>query len=82
MEELNRELSPGHVLETLQLLALGHSGAADDAIFESEDGRIFHVHLTFGRHPEPTPLPHTRVYADADEWVQQVMLPAHKEYRT
>ena len=27
------------------------------------------------------PLPHTRVYSNADEWVRQVMLPANEEFR-
>ena len=81
LEELKRELSPGHLLESLELVPLGHSSAADDAIFEAEDGRLFQVHLTFSRHAEQKPLPRTRVYPNADEWVQQVMLPVNEEYR-
>ena len=81
LEELKRELSPGHLLENLELVPLGHSGAADDAIFEAEDGRVFQVHLTLSRHTEQKPLPRTRVYSSADEWVRQVMLPAYEEYR-
>ena len=60
---------------------LWHSGAADDALFEAEDGRVFQVHLTLSRRPEQPPLPRTRVYANAAEWIQQVMLPANEEYR-
>ena len=82
LEELNRELSSGHLLEGVGLVPLGHSGAADDAIFEAEDGRIFQVHLTFSCHSERSPLPRTRAYADADDWVRQVMLPANEEYRS
>jgi hypothetical protein len=81
LEELYRELSSGHLLEGRQLVPLGHSGAGDEAVFEAEDGRVFHVHLTFSRHSEPTPLPHTRVYSKVDEWVQEVLLPAHEEWR-
>jgi hypothetical protein len=80
-EELKRELSAGHLLEGLELFPLGHSGAADDAIFEAEDGRVFQVQLTFSRRAEQPPLPRTRVYANADDWVHQVMLPANEEYR-
>jgi hypothetical protein len=81
LEELKGELSPGHLLESLEVVPLGHSGAADDAIFEAQDSRIFQVHLTFRRRAERPPLPHTRVYENADDWVRQVMLPANKEYR-
>jgi len=81
LEELKRELSSGHLLESLELVPLGHSGAADDAIFEAEDGRVFQVHLTFSRRAEQPPLPRTRVYSNADDWVHQVMLPANEEYR-
>ena len=80
LQELKRELSPGHLLYGLKLYPLGHSGAADDALFEAEDGRVFQVHLTFSRPTDQSPLPRTCVYANADEWVQQVMLPANEEY--
>jgi hypothetical protein len=81
LEELKHELSPGHLLESLELVPLGHSGAADDAIFEAEDGRVFRVHLTLSHRAEQPPLPRTRVYANANDWARQVMLPANEEYR-
>lgn len=81
LEELKRELSPGHPLYGTELLPLGHSGAADDALFGAEDGRVFQVHLTLSRRAEQPPVPRTRVYVNADEWVQQVMLPANEDYR-
>jgi hypothetical protein len=81
LEELKRELFPGHLLESLELVPLGHSVAADDAIFEAEDGRVFQVHLTFSRRAEQPPRPCTRLYSNADDWIHQVMLPANEEYR-
>jgi len=81
LQELKRELSISHPLEGLGLVPLGHSGAADDALFEAEDGRVFQVHLTFSRRTEQPPLPRCRAYSDADEWVLEVMLPANEEYR-
>lgn len=81
LQELKREVSPGHPLDGLRLVPLGHSGAADDALFEAEDGRVFEVHLTFSRHIEPPPWPRCRAYPNANEWIQQVMLPANEEYR-
>ena len=61
LQELQRELSAGHTLYGLKLFPLGHSGAADDALFEAEDGRVFQVHLTLSRRAEQPPLPRTRV---------------------
>ena len=81
LEELKREIVPGHLLESLELVPLGHSGAADDAIFAAEDGRVFQVHLTLSRQAEQKPLPRTHVYPNADDWVRKVMLPANEEYR-
>ena len=80
LQELKSELSPGHLLYGLKLVPLGHSGAADDALFEAEDGRVFQVHLTFSRRTEQSPLPRTRVYENVDEWFRQVMIPANEEY--
>jgi hypothetical protein len=78
--ELRRELSPSHPLYGLKLLPLGHSGAADDVLFETEDGRIVQVHLTLSQRAEQPPWPRHGIYSNADEWVQQVMVPAHEEY--
>jgi hypothetical protein len=81
LHELKRELSPGHPLEELELVPLGHSSAADEVLFETQDGRVFQVHLTFSRRTEQRPLPRCRAYSDAAQWVQQVMLPANEDYR-
>lgn len=81
LQELKREISPGHPLDGLALVPLGHSGAADDAIFEAQDGRVFQVHLTFSRRAEQPPLPECEVYSNVDKWVEHVMIPAHEEYR-
>jgi len=79
LQELKRELSRGHPLADLDLVPLGHSGAADDVLFEAKDGRVFEVHLTFSRRGERPPWPGYQVYSNADEWVRQVMLPANEE---
>jgi hypothetical protein len=81
LQELKRELSPGHQLEGLALVPLGHSGAADDTLFGTDDGRVFQVHLTFSRHAERSPWPHCRPFSTAAVWVQQVMLPENEEHR-
>jgi hypothetical protein len=75
LQELERELSPEHPLHGVKLIPLGHSGAADDALFEMGDGRLVQVHLTFSARTEQPALPFYRIYANADDWVRQVMLP-------
>ena len=81
LAELKRELCPGHPLEGLELVPLGHSGAVDDAVFGAQDGRVFQVHLTQSHRAEEPPLPRCRAYSTIDDWVQRIMLPAHEEYR-
>jgi hypothetical protein len=80
LDELRRELSPGHALEELKLIPLGHSSAADDALFGTEDGRVFQVHLTLSHRAEEPPLPRCLAYSSADEWVKEVMQPANRDY--
>jgi hypothetical protein len=78
--ELEHELSPGHPLYGVKLLPLAHSGAADDALFAMEDGRVVQVHLTFSLRSEQPPLPRHRIFSNASEWVEQVMRPEHEEF--
>jgi hypothetical protein len=62
LQEMARELSPGHLLEGLALVPLGHSGAADEALFGADDGRVFQVHLTLSQHTEHPPLPRWQIF--------------------
>jgi len=73
------ELSPGHPLYGVKLSALAHSGRADDALFQLDDGRVADVHLTLSGRPEQPPCPKHRIYASLAEWVQRVMIPAHED---
>ena len=43
LHELEIELASGHGLHGVRLTALGHSGAADDALFQMEDGGVVQV---------------------------------------
>lgn len=81
LQELKCEISPGHPLECLVLTPLGHSGAADDALFRTEDGRVFQVHLTFSRRAEQPPFPYCEMFSTVEDWIQQVMVPANEEWR-
>jgi hypothetical protein len=80
--ELTRELSPGHPLHKMKLSPLGHSGAADNALFAIEDGRVVEVHLTWSGHAEPPPRPNHRVYLNADKWIERVMLLEHDGHQS
>lgn len=80
LSELRAELSSGHPLYGWELEPLGHSGAADDALFRAQDGQVVQVHVTLSGRPELAPLPRHRVYQDLAAWVQEVMMPTHEEY--
>jgi hypothetical protein len=82
LKELRHEVAVGHQLYGFKLVPLGHSGASDDVLFEADDGRVFQVHLTWSERPEDLPLPCHQIYSDAEDWVRQVMLPTHEEWRT
>jgi hypothetical protein len=79
LQEIQSELSPGHPLHGAKLAAVAHSGRADDALFQLEDGRVADVHLTFSGRAEQPPWPRHQVYTSLEEWVQKVMIPAHEE---
>lgn len=79
--DLKNELAPDHPLYSVELHPLGHSGASDGAIFKADDGRIFPVHLTFGRQVEKAPLPRFQAFANAAEWIRTVMLPANEDWQ-
>lgn len=78
--ELSREVSPEHPLSDLQLDPLEHSGAADDALFATQDGRVVEVHLTWSGRAEQPPWPKHRFYSNVGEWIEQAMLPEHEGY--
>jgi hypothetical protein len=77
LSELTRELSLGHPLYAVELKALGHSRAADDVLFATDDGRVVEVHLTWSQRAERPPWPTHRFYSTVDEWIEQVMLSEH-----
>ncbi len=80
LREIQAELSPGHPLHGMKLKAIAHSATSDDALFQLDDGRVADVHLTWRRRSEQLPFPEHRIYARLEEWVQQVMIPAHEDH--
>jgi hypothetical protein len=79
LRELRIELSPSHPLHGLNLAPVAHSARADDALFQLADGRVVEVHLTWIGKTEQPPAPRHRIYSSIEEWVQQVMIPAHED---
>lgn len=73
LSELSRELSPGHPLHDFELKAFGHSRAADDVLFATDDGRVVEVQITWTGRPEQPPWPMHRLYLTVDKWIEQVM---------
>ena len=66
-EELERELSPGHILCGIKATALGRRFRRDDVLFRLEDGRVARLHLT--RHKESNPaFPTTDVHGSFADW--------------
>jgi hypothetical protein len=79
LREIQIELSPGHPLHGIKLTPIAHSVRADDALFQLEDGRVVEVHLTWSGRAQQPPWPGHQVYETLDDWVQQVMIPAHED---
>jgi hypothetical protein len=71
--EIERELTPGHLLHGVVLHAIAHSRRADEVLFQLEDGRVAEVHLTWSRQYERPPWPVHQIYSSLNEW-QQVMI--------
>ncbi len=68
VEELLKEVGPGHALYGLDVDVTARRDGSDDYLFHIADGRYADVHLTFRGAPEPPPWPATAVYATFEEW--------------
>ena len=67
LDELRRELAPGHILEGVGLSPIAYRKDCDEVLFGLEDGsgRIAAVHLTFSSSRERDPnLPKTWIFED------------------
>ena len=65
--ELAREIPHGHVLAGIRASLLGRRSKRDDFLFELEDGRVAHVHLTWAVETKPD-WPFTEVYSSFEAW--------------
>ena len=79
LRELHRELDRQHPLFGVSLLPVAHSGAADDVLFQRNDGQFVMVHLTWSGRVEAPPWPDQQLYANWENWAEQVMRPEHDD---
>jgi hypothetical protein len=79
--ELRRELSQKHVLYGAKLKAVATRKDRDDVLFEvgNKDEPLVVVHLTWRQEIDPR-WPTTKFFKNWKHWLQEEMLPAHKEY--
>lgn len=72
--ELPRECPAGHVLVGLQVEFIASRQDCDDFPVVLEDDRGAVVHLPWSIETSPF-WPHTEIYADLNDWVENGMLP-------
>jgi len=80
--ELAAELGTGHPLYGVPLAALGKHDGSDDVLFRLLDGsgRVAVVHLTWARHPEPSPWPAFELFPSLEVFAERRMRPDHDEF--
>lgn len=84
VQELLRELRPGHVLQGLSVAAAARRVDCDDVLFATDNPAmpLAVVHLTWSGQMEPIPeSPYTTGYKSWDDWIERCLLPDHREYR-
>ena len=79
-EELRRELAADNVLSNFNMQAIGRRVDCDDVLFEVRDEKanfkLALVHLTWSGKVESSPWPITKLFADAEAFVNQMLLDA------
>jgi hypothetical protein len=73
VDELYRELPPGHVLENVEVSVVARRHDCDDVLFTLNDGsgRLAAVHLTWKKTRETIPTyPNTRIFQNFDLWLE------------
>lgn len=81
VQELHRELSPGHLLHGQTVMPLARRQDVDDVLYALADGsgRVAQVHLTF-RGKERPPFPITKAFESIAAW-EETMRIDHAEFR-
>jgi len=81
--ELQKELSPQHVLYGVPVVAVALRINCDDVLFAADDPSktLAVVHLTWTGKVERDPRwPETTLYRGWQDWIDRCMLPDHQEY--
>jgi hypothetical protein len=82
-DELAREVGPGHRLENVRAIAVGHRTDCDDVLFHLPDHSLplAVVHLTWSSTREwSAKWPWTVFYTSLDEWIETCMKKDHQKY--
>lgn len=77
--ELQREINSAHPLHGLMATAIARRQDNDDVLFVLEDGRYAAVHLTWVGQQDSSDVPATTVYATAEDFARDRMMPDHHE---
>jgi len=80
-DRLADQVPEGHLLYGLKATALATRCDRDDVLFEVEGGtaRLAVVHMTWRKETDPH-WPTTTLFDSWDQWVQEDMIPAHREH--
>ncbi len=71
VDELRRELAPGHVLFGMSVWAVARRRDCDDVLYALEDGsgRVAVVHLTWSPEADPA-WPVTELFDELESWAE------------
>jgi len=75
VEELGREVVPGHALSGANVTPIARRRDRDDVLFALLDGtdRLAAVHLTYARRSDPN-YPTVRLFANFGEWEEAMKI--------
>ncbi len=83
VKELQKEMSPQHVLYGVPVVAVARRIDCDDVLFAVDDSAkpLAVVHLTWTGKVEHDPQwPSTTLYRDWQDWIERCLVPDHRAY--
>ena len=81
VDELRREMPPGHALQNSDVTIVARRNDRDDFLYSINDGtgRMAEVHLTWSKSSETNQVsPRTMIYENIESWLE-TMRAAHNE---
>ncbi len=80
-DQLVSEVTENHVLSGIDFDVIGIMRSNDDILILLHDSRVAAVHLTWSDVPhESGTWPRAEIFASFDQWRDERMVPAHKEW--